>query len=89
MILQHRNLFPIGANGSSWRSVAPHTDGTRGSRVLLQKSIKLFFLTTPGLIFFLFFPVVIIRCMKFPKKIYLSDAVLTGIRGISNCSLSR
>lgn len=41
MTLQHRIFFREGANGSLARSITPHTEGTSGSCVVLQKSMRL------------------------------------------------
>lgn len=39
-MIQQPPLF-VGANGSSFLSMGPHTEGTKGSFVSLQNAIKL------------------------------------------------
>lgn len=63
-----------GANGSSFLSIGPQTEGTSGSFVSLQYDIKLLC-------------VLIFALMLIQKKIYLVDASDTVILGMSNCCL--
>lgn len=81
MTLQHRIFFREGANGSLARSITPHTEGTSGSCVVLQKSMRLEVVNPTCQ------TIACNTCKLFSS--YLLDASLTGIRGISNCCCKR